>query len=175
MLNEQEIINSLFEAGMEVFQVHKPLFSEKEIQNYIQKIPAKYHNKITLHSQYLKFHSLKELEVCKEKYEYVFLSPIFDSISKSGYKSAFDLDELKNSPLIFSRRGAGGEVFALGGIDEDKIELVSELGFDGVGVLGALWSNKNPIEKFKQLFSLCNSIEAPDRVSNPVRVNTLNQ
>ena len=154
--NEHEIINSMFEAGMECFHVHKPSFSEEEIKNYIQKIQAKNHNKITLHSNHLKFHSLKELEDCKEEYDYAFLSPIFDSISKSGYKSKFDLQELKKN-LFHSTDAMGGKAIALGGIDEDKIEIANELGFDGVAVLGALWINKNPVEKFKRLLKICNS------------------
>jgi len=31
------------------------------------------------------FHSIEDLVADKSKYEYVFLSPIFDSISKIGY------------------------------------------------------------------------------------------
>ena len=183
---------------MEIFHVRKPFFSEEEIQNYIQNIPSKYHSKISLHSQYLKFHSLKELESCKEEYDYAFLSPIFDSISKVGYKSTFNLDEVKSflqkrkkyfnqchaersrSILLNDKKDFSAALemtdsralIALGGIDENKIEIVSELGFDGVAVLGALWTNKNPVEKFKRLLSLCNSIETPDRVSNPVRGKT---
>ena len=145
--NEHRVIESLFENGLEIFHIHKPNFSEQEIQNYIQQFPQKYHSRIYLHSQFPKFHSLKELENHKEKYEYAFLSPIFDSISKKDYKSNFDLHELKNSPLL-ARRGVGGEVFALGGIDESRIEICRELGFAGVAVLGAIWHSKNPIEKF---------------------------
>ena len=87
--NEHEIINSLFEEGLEIFHIHKPSFSKEETDNFIQQIPSNYHNKIFLHADFPKFHSLQELEECKEEYEYVFLSPIFDSISKVEYKSKF--------------------------------------------------------------------------------------
>ena len=153
--NEHRVIESLFENGLEIFHIHKPNFSEQEIQNYIQQFSEKYHSRIFLHSEFPKFHSLKELEECKEKYEYAFLSPIFDSISKVGYKSNFDLQELKNSPLLTSRRGVGGEVFALGGIDEHKIDICRQLGFAGVAVLGTIWNNKNPIEKFLRIKEKC--------------------
>ncbi|MBI4946581.1 MAG: thiamine phosphate synthase [Bacteroidetes bacterium] len=152
--NEHEIINSLFEEGLEMFQLHKPTFSKEEIKQFVQQIPFKYHNRISLHSDFPKFHSLKELEEHKEKYEYAFLSPIFDGISKVGYKSNFDLQDLKNSPLL--RRGVGGEaLIALGGIDEDKIEICSEVGFAGVAVLGAIWKNSSPVEKYKSLKAKC--------------------
>lgn len=149
--NEHEIINSLFEEGLEVFHIHKPDFSKEQIKDFIQKISSKYHSRIAQHSDFPKFHSLKKLEDCKEKYEYAFLSPIFDSISKSVYKSKFNFQELKNSPLL--RWDAA--VIALGGIDEDKIETCREIGFTGVAVLGAIWQNGNPLEKYKRLKFLC--------------------
>ncbi len=144
--DEQALLCSLFEAGMECFHVYKPLFSKEEVQNYIQEIPSQYHNKIVVHSDYFKFHSLKEMEDCKEEYDYAFLSPIFDSISKAGYKSKFDLKELKSSPLL--RRGVGAEVIALGGIDENTIEEAISLGFDGAAVLGAIWMSEDPLKSF---------------------------
>jgi len=146
--NEHEIINSLFEEGLEMFQLHKPDFPKEEMKQFVQQIPFKYHNRIALHSSFPKFHSLKELEEHKEKYEYAFLSPIFDSISKIGYKSKFDLKELKE-------KIANKNIIALGGIDEDKIETCRTIGFAGVAVLGAIWNDNSPIEKFKRLKALC--------------------
>jgi thiamine-phosphate pyrophosphorylase len=146
--NEHEKINSLFEEGMEQFQIHKPNFSKEEIKQFVQQIPFKYHNRIALHSDFPKFHSLKELEEHKEKYEYAFLSPIFNSISKVGYKSKFDLIELKE-------KIANKNIIALGGIDEDKIETCRSIGFAGVAVLGAIWNNNSSVEKFKRLKTLC--------------------
>ena len=107
-----------------------------------------------LHSQFPKFHSLEELENHKEKYEYAFLSPIFDSISKVGYKSKFDLQELKRKSPLLLGEGQGG-VIALGGIDESKIEICRQLGFAGVAVLGAIWQSENPSEKFLRIKEKC--------------------
>ena len=163
--NEQEIVCSLFEAGLKCFHVYKPLFSKEEIQNYIQEIPSMYHNKILLHSEYLKFHSLKEVEDCKEKYDYAFLSPIFDSISKAGYKSKFDLQELKNYLLL--QRKKRGKVIALGGIDEHTITETFDLGFDGVAVLGAIWMSVDPVKKFN---SLQNSLRAINKIKKEQHV-----
>jgi thiamine-phosphate pyrophosphorylase len=157
--NEHGIINSLFEAGMEVLHIHKPNFSKEEIEKFIQKISSEYQNKIVLHSDFPKFHSVKELEEYQGKYEYAFLSPIFDSISKAGYGSSLDLRKIK---LILQKRKVhpggedlGGALIALGGIDEDKIEICQQLGFVGVAVLGAIWKNSDPVEKFKRLKNLC--------------------
>jgi len=81
------------------------------------------------------FHELHVLINNEENYEYVFLSPIFNSISKKGYNAAFDMDELKTA-LVKSTHS----VIALGGMDKGKQEIVSELGFAGMGVLGSVWS-----------------------------------
>lgn len=99
-----------------------------------------------LHAEYFKFHSLKELENCKEKYDYAFLSPVFDSISKAGYESHMDLKEVEK--VLKNRED---KIIALGGIDEDKIDTVKVLGFSGIALLGAIWKSDNPVEKFKQI------------------------
>ncbi|HET7818589.1 MAG TPA: thiamine phosphate synthase [Bacteroidia bacterium] len=163
ILNEKEIAISLFEKGLGSFQVYKPSLSKEEIQNYIHSFPKKYLDRIELHAQFPKFHSLKELNNHIEsslltRKAYFFLSPIFNSISKQGYHSKFNLQELSiflkkyNSSLL---RKDLGEAIALGGIDEDKIEVVRELGFTGVAVLGAVWESNDPIEKFVRLKTLC--------------------
>src|ERR1041385_3866266 len=146
---ETEMITSLFENGLEIFHVHKPGFSEEELKNYLRSLPQEYSDKIFLHSNFPKFHSPGELKNYKEKYEYAFLSPIFDSISKKGYRSTFnDLFELRNAV-------SGKKIIALGGIDENKIEICHELGFSGVAVCGAVWESENSAEKFLKIKSLC--------------------
>lgn len=73
-----------------------------------------------------------------QRYNYVFLSPVFDSISKSGYGKAFTREELEAAGLqgIINER-----VYALGGVDRHNIEDVARIGFGGVAVLGALWQD----------------------------------
>lgn len=73
-----------------------------------------------------------------QKYNYVFLSPVFDSISKSGYGKAFTREELEAARLqgIINER-----VYALGGVDRHNIKDVARMGFGGVAVLGALWQD----------------------------------
>lgn len=161
--NEHEIIKSLFEEGLEIFQVDKPDLSKKEIEAYLEKIPAQYRNKVVMHSDFPKFHSLEELRSFKGKYEYAFLSPIFDSISKPGYFSKFSHRSHTSLPgkrgfsqiipeLIPAVRGKN--IIALGGVDSEKIDLVRKVGFAGVALVGAIWNSKDPIERFKKIKSL---------------------
>ncbi len=81
-------------------------------------------------------HTLAEVERDKTSCEYVFLSPIFSSISKQGYEAAFTatvLREAAESGLIDAR------VVAMGGVTADKLPQLQALGFGGAAVLGALW------------------------------------
>lgn len=83
-------------------------------------------------------HSLEELAERKndESLNYLSLSPIYDSISKKGYASAFSPNQLREAGkagIIDSR------VMALGGISEKNIPEVMEYGFGGVMLLGAAW------------------------------------
>ena len=83
-------------------------------------------------------HSLEEVKLYKNDFDYVFLSPIFDSISKQGYKSAFTEDELRRA----SEEGIIDEkVVALGGVTYDKIPLLKDLGFGGAAMMGGVFIN----------------------------------
>lgn len=143
---EFQILHQLFDAGLEFFHLYKPGFSSREIEAYCAKIPEKYRHKVSLHSDHLKFHSLQELEEYSMDYDFAFLSPIFDSISKRGYKSPFELKDLK--AFLIGRKE---KIIALGGIDEDKIETVREAGFSGIALLGAIWQSEDPVEKYEQI------------------------
>lgn len=81
-------------------------------------------------------HSLAEVAEWKERCTYVSLSPIFDSISKEGYRAAFSADELRRAAAdgIIDER-----VMALGGISAENIHEAMALGFAGVMVLGDAW------------------------------------
>lgn len=180
--NEQAIIQQLFDEGLEVFHVRKKSFSDIEMRKFIEQIPEKYFGRIVLHSHYqladeyklkgvnvsfnsnikeskgslsISFHSMDEIEKFDKKFDYGFLSPVFNSISKEGYKSKFDFPELKtylvNRKISQSNGGGEGLLIALGGIDETKIEKVKELGFSGLALLGAIWQSENPLEKFKRI------------------------
>ena len=80
-------------------------------------------------------HSLEEVKLYKDDFDYVFLSPIFDSISKQGYKSAFTEEVLRTA----SREGIIDEkVVALGGVTFEKISLLKDLGFGGAAMMGGI-------------------------------------
>lgn len=78
-------------------------------------------------------HSIDQLSN-SDDYDYVTLSPVFDSISKRGYHSAFSLTLLKHYIK-------GRKVVALGGVTPDKFHALSEAGFWGAAMLGYFWND----------------------------------
>lgn len=81
-------------------------------------------------------HSFEEIKRYKKECDYLFLSPIFDSISKRGYRSQFSHAELLNA----SNLGIiDSKVIALGGVTPDKMDYLKSLHFGGVAMMGAVW------------------------------------
>ena len=83
-------------------------------------------------------HSIPEVEMYKNQYQYVTLSPIFDSISKQGYKAAFSERELRSA---IEKGIINHQVIALGGIDSSNIHQLATMGFGGAAVLGVIWNH----------------------------------
>ena len=79
-------------------------------------------------------HDWKEAKRTAPNANYVFISPLFDSISKPGYRGTIDPGEAAER-----LRNHTGHIVALGGIDPANIARVRRIGFDGAAVLGAVW------------------------------------
>lgn len=79
-------------------------------------------------------------------FNYTFFGPVFDSISKQGYRPAI------GSGFIFPVRKNGSDVIAIGGIDATNIHQAVEMGFNGVAVLGAVWQKPDEsVQQFKMI------------------------
>jgi len=91
-------------------------------------------------------HNLEELEKYNSLYDYYFLSPVFDSISKKGYESNFDQRKLKN--FLFKPRKY--KVVALGGVEANNVYRCQQLGFDGLALLGSIWKYETVEERIKE-------------------------
>lgn len=81
-------------------------------------------------------HTLDEVVRYKAECDYLFLSPVFDSISKCDYHSRFSHEELQRAAdagVIDDR------VIALGGVTFDKISYLESLHFGGVALSGAIY------------------------------------
>ena len=86
-------------------------------------------------------HSFEEVTEAQKEgvFSYVFLSPIFDSISKKGYKHNFankDLEDAGNNGIINEK------VIALGGIIPQFIPQLRAWNFGGAAFLGDIWNRR---------------------------------
>lgn len=174
---EARLIQDLLEAGLWRFHLRKPDWSADELRALLDLIPKAHMPRIVLHRRpellaefplagyhltskeayptekmpgtlSRSFHDLNVLRTCRETLDYVFLGPIFDSISKQGYTSAFHPNDLRD---FFRKQrksdGSSPMTFALGGIAPDRVRVCLGLGFDGVAALGAIWASRSPARK----------------------------
>jgi thiamine-phosphate pyrophosphorylase len=195
--SETEAVNLLFEHGLEVLHLRKPLASQDETEFFIRQIKTDFHPRIVLHDYYgfAELFRLKGIHLNHRNWQqgtplpdvvnghpggecnlsvsrschsfddisasgfcdYVFLSPVFDSISKTGYKQAFTPQQLFEAK---ERQIIDENVIALGGITSDNIPVARRYRFGGVAVLGALWgdfaANGNGVELLKRFNELKN-------------------
>ncbi|MCC3151768.1 thiamine phosphate synthase [Hymenobacter sp. BT770] len=101
------------------------------------------------------FHTLAEISQHRRRYDYVFLSPIFDSLSKEQYPAAFDLQAVAAVLRQLPRRTTyAPQVVALGGIEAHRLATVQQAGFAGAAVLGAVWQSSDPVAAFRGLQSI---------------------
>lgn len=87
------------------------------------------------------FHDPEKVKSEGSAFDYVFLSPVFTSVSKLGYEGrAFEVEKPQQN------------VVALGGIETDKIRKAKEMRYAGVAVLGAVWNAENKDSAFTEIF-----------------------
>lgn len=181
--NESKIIENLLKSGVDYVHIRKPGCREEELAVLIESISPEYRKQLKLHDHFslaVKYqlggiqinsrnsentaswlsvskscHTLTEVEEIDDKYDYVTLSPIFDSISKNGYKSNFKLEDMEGN--IKNKN-----VIALGGVTLKDIPTLIKAGFHGAAMLGYVWKNHvNFINELKsnQILRLHSSIK----------------
>jgi thiamine-phosphate diphosphorylase len=108
------------------------------------------------HTLSTSLHEPADLEKLSHCFDYAFLGPVFDSISKTGYKAALA------SNFKLKKYGFSGKVIALGGINQANLSSIARMGFDGAAVLGTIWQNpENAIARFKNLKSPTKALPCP--------------
>ncbi len=85
-------------------------------------------------------HSVEEAEAaCADEADYVFLSPIFDPISKQAVTAPLGLNSLSHAAALLP-----GKVIALGGIDADRAKECKKCGAAGIAVIGSVMLAQDP-------------------------------
>jgi thiamine-phosphate pyrophosphorylase len=109
-------------------------------QTRIEWADANWNMMNPLHSYSTSVHELATFNQLGNRFEYAFLSPIFDSISKPEYKA--------NSFDLALREDFSTKLIALGGISAENVNEAMKLGFDGIALLGAIWKSEQPTQAF---------------------------
>lgn len=92
------------------------------------------------------FHQLEPMIREEREYDYVLLSPIFDSISKKNYRASFEPKALRKGLATTKQR-----VVALGGCSPENMKTVKSYGFYGAAFLGTIWQSSDPVGSYSQI------------------------
>lgn len=150
------VINNHFDLfdALKLGGVHLSSFArnDEQVQTLIKDIPAA---KIST-----SFHSWQEIMDNKFPYGYVFISPVFDSVSKPGYMAGIDLAEammVKNRLKMNSAYCP--QIIGLGGVTTSNITVLHEYGFNGAAMLGNIWQAVDPISELRKAAQAAQSLK----------------
>jgi thiamine-phosphate pyrophosphorylase len=160
--DETETCVNLLKAGLHRLHIRKPFHSKNETRSFIEKIPHEWREKLVIHRhpdlmQEMKLggchfsyrdditvmnncqgrvscsvHSWTEAQAVIHRCSYVFISPVFNSISKQGYAA-------NSSLLNIPRHLQARNIYALGGVNETNARTALNMGYRGVALMGYLW------------------------------------
>lgn len=169
---EAEMIVSLLEErGFWRVHIRKPGAPRQQVKRLVEAIPRHLYSSLTFHDYFdlaaeisvggihlnsrnpevpsgwdglisRSFHSVGEIG--GSHYDYAFLSPIYPSISKPGYRMEHDAEELKAH--------VDSKIFALGGVTPEKFDDIDRLGFGGCAMLGCAWRKALNMRDFRLQF-----------------------
>lgn len=175
--NETEIINVLFQEGLDLLHIRKPFINSEEMMDFFQKINPEFHHQLVLHNHY---HLAGDLNISRLHFREVdrqnnLFSSFTDKIISTSVHDIETFNELSEewnyafiSPVFpsISKKGYGKDsnilneiekrdnsnvkLFALGGIHENNINEVLNSNADGVALLGAIWESDNPLQIFRK-------------------------
>lgn len=169
--HESSWVNLLFENGLEYYHLRKKECPDFDIAAFFAGIDKHFHHRIALHGNPLwlskgdfgGFHgslddqkqltpdfsgrlssnlkNWKQADDRERDMDYYLVSPVFDSISKPGYRANNDLlhipHSLRHLPLV-----------ALGGVNALNTKLALRSGYQGVALLGTIWNSGDPLGAF---------------------------
>lgn len=163
---EAKLIESLFAEGLYTLHLRKPGATADDCRRLLDALPTDCLSRIVVHQHFglcldygllgvhlnarcpeppayfsprslsASCHTIAEAARRKASLSYVFLSPIFNSISKQGYGAAFAPEQLANAA---ARGDIDERVIALGGVTAEAFPLLRQWRFGGAALLGDVW------------------------------------
>ena len=178
--NEIEILQQLFQEGLEYYHFRKPHKNYQEHCDYLNQIDELYHNRIVVHyfHELVNRFNIKGIHFQEQKrrdhldvpsHYFAELEMYGKTISSSFHEPeelencAFEFDYHLLSPVFssISKQGYKGRGFdvnhinkniiGMGGVTIENLAEFNKLGYKGVGVLGGIWNSENPVEDFKKM------------------------
>lgn len=173
---EAEIINELFQEGLDLLHIRKPFVNSKEIADFIHKINPEFHDQLVLHNHYdlaegfnisrLHFTEIGRQNGLHQSFKNKIISTsvheieIFNELNESWeyafispvFPSISKKGYGENSTIlndIEKRDNSDVKLIALGGINDKNINEIFGSHVDGVALLGAIWENDEPLNVFK--------------------------
>lgn len=154
----------LAEAGVDAIHLRKPEADRSALEALLEQLPQPVRRLVVIHDYFelavtyglrgvhlnrrhsvspagwtgqlsCSCHTLEEVARRKSGMDYVFLSPVFNSISKQGYEAAFtdvQLDTAARQGLLDER------VMALGGVTPECVSQLRHWHFGGGAMLGCM-------------------------------------
>ena len=162
----ERITALLTSGKADLVHIRKPMANPHEVEHLLTDIPSELYSRLVLHDHFslavkyglhgvhlnsrnpqppsewsgavsISCHSFRELaEWRRQSYAYMSLSPIYDSISKRGYRSAFTRDVIA---AAHTQHLIDDRVMALGGVTFNRVPDVLQMGFGGAMILGDAW------------------------------------
>ena len=191
VVDETNIINGLFNEGLEILHLRKPGVAVNEIIELIKKIKPQYYHQIALHQHHemagdfginrLHFTEAKRNEMSEEeltalKANTILSTSIHQTEAYNTLSSSFEYTffgtvfnsiskqgytSALNDDFIFPVKKNHPKVIAIGGIDATNIQKVRDMKFDGIAALGAIW--QKPDESIQQFKALQKAWKQTDR------------
>ncbi|MGM9476458.1 thiamine phosphate synthase [Pedobacter sp. GSP4] len=181
---ETQIVNQLFEAGLQVFHLRKEINERSTYQKFLAGILPEYHHRIALHH----FHELAgdygikrihHTENCRKRNAGMDFSgnrifstsihrvediPYIGQYHYSFLSPIFDSISKPGymgiiTPKFMLKKTHHTKLIALGGIGLNEVALVKDMDFDGLALLGSIWKEPaQALTNFKQIQSKCEFI-----------------
>lgn len=156
---EAEMIAVILDEGWDYVHLRHPGADDVAIEEILKRIPESLHGRIRLHGHvglldrynlggiHLSSKASAQLQCAHSRSchsidevlgatdcDYVTLSPVFDSLSKRGYRAVrFDFKRLESLPHP--------NVIALGGVTPERLAGFERFKFDGFAAIGAVFSD----------------------------------
>lgn len=164
---EAETITRLLREGAATLvHIRKPGRPVEEVRELLRAIPAALHPQLRLHDSFglleefplvggvhvgsrnpvapmeargvsVSAHTPQEALAAALCADYLTISPVYDSISKPGYRAAIDFADIVEANRL-------GRVIALGGVTPERFYELKKAGFSGAALLGYVWSDPEP-------------------------------